>query len=622
MVKNECEKYKIKKRMVWSKTIMELRTLFMDDLSLLLSSVRLNLSDLSLAGICYSSPSRASRDTKNGRLRGILVFSDLFILISKRLLFFLGLELVMLEWESYFQDPKAKPHHSITTQKMILEHCDRRFASPASSTHKASLLDSEEKTLTSKQDATISCGLVLPLKESTDSSSVADESDILTSLSSVSSMGSIGILSSNPSDSSSPHESIVVQLHRQSSGISSLVESTETPITAYQAPESSASTQEAVPKILVTKEAVESIHHLDGAEESQDVSINTFELLNLTLSVLENLCCRDVSSCDTTLTMKTAGQLIDIIVCMKDEQTKDVNTEEFEDIYCTWDISSSIAAQLSMLRTVFFFLYTTFRNPKSAKQLVRSSYVKNLVALVENAVSNATFTAVQLEELAEEIEHLSPKLPSGCQSECLVKSALCKRFHSVLFFSYSLQGLLSYLCSSLQFGTLINSSLLALSRELLDQFALNDGFEHVISAVLKMEDMMVTSSGVRKGPGSESIVIPPIPQAIRDVPNVSIFHMLSVIGKVISLVKKGKSYCRGEVEIPTRRKSEESYLMFQPPVDLMTSDVEESSESAGDMEMENDKRSRSLGKSVRHVVLICSVCMRYFISSSVDCVPR
>lgn len=503
---------------------------------------------------------------------------------------------MMLEWESYFQDPKTKPHHSITTQKMILEHCDHRFATPISSADQATLLDSAEKTLTSKQDALTSCGLVLPLRESTDSaSSVADESDILTSLSSVSSMGSMGIFSSNPSDSSSNHDSTVLQLHRQSSGISSLVESTETPITAYQAPDSYTATQDTVPKILVTKEAVERVHHLHGAEESQDVNINTLELLNLMLSVLENLCCRDVSSCDTNLTMKTAGQLINIIFCLKGGQS---STEELGEIDCAWDTSSSVAAQLSILRTVFFFLYTTFRNPKSAKQLVRSSYVKNLVDVVENAASNAICTAEQLEELAEEIDHLSPKRSSECQSELLAKSALWKRFHSILLFSYSLQGLLSFLCSSLQFGTLINSSLLALSRELLDQFAFNDGFEHVISAVLKMEDMMVTSSGGRKGPGSESIVIPSIPQAIRDVPTINIFHVLSVIGKMISLVKKGKSFCRGEVEVPTRRKSEESYLQFQPPVDLMTSDVEESSESAGDMELENDKRSRTLGKSV------------------------
>lgn len=457
---------------------------------------------------------------------------------------------VKLDYDNYFQDPKSKPHHVTVVQELILKHCSHHAL------HNKQVFNFDTKNSLDKNQEP---ALTVPSQDHTDSST--EESDILTS---ISSMGSMGLHSSN--------EETTLELHRQSSGISSLLENTDIPTPFEKTPINQGTPtetgQETPSEIIVSDDTA-----TPCAETYQDVSINSFELLLLMLTVLENLCCRDSSSYDTSLTVKTCGQLIDLIACLHEE-----NKDE-QDLEVVWDLVSTISVRLFLLRTVYFFMYATFRNPKSAKQLVKSSYVTKLVEFVENEIPSATMTAKQAEDLMNEL----PPANNSC---------LWQKFHHVLFVSLAFRGLVVFISSCLQFGSLINSSLLALSREFLEQFTNSGGFHHLVTIALKYEELEVALHSERLPDNQLSVVA----VVIRTLPKDTTLHVLSLAGKLISLLKRGKIHCRGEVDSPNNRKSIGSYLQFQPPSDSMTSDVDESSESAGDMENENERRSRDIGK--------------------------
>lgn len=563
-----------------------------------------------------------------------------------------------LDYENYFQDSKCKPHHSSKVHELILRHCS---------------YIAKTRTFTFDSKNIVESTPIPSIHDQTDSSSVTESSDMLTS---ISSMGSAAIYSSTDE---------TVELHRQSSGFSSLLDNTEvsTALTSFEktpseewSPNYDASTNELTPtgqqtdigKLLSegtltsewtltcekspltneqtpiieetpshegahtskrtptsqeystgqtsasdkwcattpTSEETPTIKERSSGEEptseivmnddtptpravlqsSKDISIDTFELLMLMLTVLENLCCREASSYDTTLTIKTSGQLIDLIDNMHDKKGDDGDGDH-EDFEVLWDLVASIIARLSILRTVLFFLFATFRNPKSAKQLVRNNYVSKLVGFVDHELPSALLTSEQLSELV-----------SSVSSER--SSSLWKTFSHIVYISLAFRGLLTFQTSCLQFGSLINSTLLALSRELLEQFSLADGFDYLATIALKCEEMHL--------PGSHSdSKMTSLASAVKMLPRDTTLHVLSLAGKIISLLKKSKLNCKAEADVVPRRKSVDSYLQFQPPSELMTSDVDESSESAGDMESENDKQSRNLGKLIvcLHNVVFC-----------------
>ncbi|XP_048586036.1 lysosomal-trafficking regulator isoform X2 [Nematostella vectensis] len=470
------------------------------------------------------------------------------------------LDLAMTEWDNYFQDPKTTPYHAILANALMMEHLKTRYTSHMRST--TSTPDppkSRAQTLTQELVSPPNGRNLKERREDRDSSTAGD-SDGLTS---ISSMGSTSLQSSNVSDNYNVPNLLELELQQQSSGISSAVGSLETSLGAlFDEPEFS---------ITPGKDLMEMAKEL--------FEVNTFQLLLLVLTILEKLCCREMSNQDASLILQTSGQLIDLVVCLSGANCPRLISEELE-VECTWDVSTATAALLSILRGVFALLYAACRNSKSAKQLAKSAYIKTLVNVVEDLTSRLNFSAKHFDELTEEIEAYdfssSDSLPDDLHS-----LPHWIRFQPLLCLVHSIQGLLTFLCSALHFGTLVNSSVVAFMRELLEHFSTNSGFDTTVSVISKVEELLVASCKV-----PEKVNAPSPAQTLRSLPRVSLCYILSNLGKVVSLIKKGKTNCRAGTGIPLQRKSQTSSVSPLVQFEGVTSEMEESSESAGDMEGE------------------------------------
>ena len=317
-------------------------------------------------------------------------------------------------------------------------------------------------------------------------------------------------------------------------------------------------------------------------------SISGFDLLLLILSVLENLTGSQRSIHDAALLMHCSGQLINVAYVLGSATSK--ASHSAEEIFCEWGASAVAAAQWMMLRTVYAVLYKACRSPKSAKQLARSSYIRKVLEVIQNALGK--------EDSVQRFEILPTAVKASSDKESrdvFSNRELCAEFYQLLCLASSLDGLMSFLVGCLHYGILVNSSLLMLSEELYQQFATNDGVSLVQKLVLRLEELSTLATETvgaipSEDPGDAH-------RRLETSPSKAITRVLSTIAKIVMLLKKGKRHCRTSSE-HDRKKTGSLHppcLSEEVASDLCTSDVGESSESTGDMEAESERRRVASG---------------------------
>ena len=329
-------------------------------------------------------------------------------------------------------------------------------------------------------------------------------------------------------------------------------------------------------------------------------SINNFQLSLLLVSTLENLTCQSSSSLqDSDLLMHTSGQLIDLLYSLSD--AKDHSGEAL----CEWDPAAATAIQLIMLRTVFAILYTACRNPKAAKQLSKTSYVQKLLEVISGGCLDKEFlTTLQHIELAKLVTKAGDR---GKDLESKLScSDLWRTFQQELVLGCFLQGLLLFVMTCIHYGTLINSTVFVLCHEIFERFSSNGGFEFVAILLLKLDDVYSQEVSSESKDGqldrqstSSSSTARRIEQYPRNLAN----RMVRNLGRMISMLKKGKSGCKSSRDVIARKSSVVSSGWPVVPEDdfetgmvyPQSSEVEESSESAADMEYEKAKQDQFPG---------------------------
>lgn len=349
-------------------------------------------------------------------------------------------------------------------------------------------------------------------------------------------------------------------------------------------------------------------HGVDGGEDNvvhaslaAHPCINNFQLSLLLISTLENLTCHSSSSLnDSDLLMHTSGQLIDILCTLSDAKHNSV------EVLCEWEAAAVTAVHLVMLRTVFAILYTACRNPKAAKQLSKTSYVRKLLEVVSEGCLDKDFaTTLQHVELAKLVSNVGD---DGRELDSKLSSSdLWRKFQHELLLGCSLQGLLLFVMTCIHYGTLINSTLFVLCHEIFEQFSSNAGFEFVVILLLKLDEIYSQEASLESKDDKLDWQITSSARRIEQYPKNLSNRIVRNLGKMITMLKKGKSCCRGSRELSGRKSSvvasgwpvaqEDGYEMCS--VYPQSSEVEESSESAADMEFEKEKQDQFSG--IQHV---------------------
>ena len=275
------------------------------------------------------------------------------------------------------------------------------------------------------------------------------------------------------------------------------------------------------------------------------------------------------------------------------------------EVLCKWDPAAAIAVQLVILRTVFAILYTACRNPKAAKQLSKTSYVQKLLEVISGGCLDKEFLTtlqhIELSKLVNEAGDHGRDLESK-----LSCSDLWRTFQQELLPGCFLQGLLLFVMTCIHYGTLINSTLFVLCHEIFEQFSSNGGFEFVAILLQKLDEVYSPEVNPDGKNGqldwqvtSSSSYSRKIEQYPRNLAN----RMVRNLGRMISMLKKGKSCCKSSRDVVVRKSSVVSYGwpvvqeddfeagVVYPP----SSEVEESSESAADMEYEKAKQDQFPG---------------------------
>ena len=327
--------------------------------------------------------------------------------------------------------------------------------------------------------------------------------------------------------------------------------------------------------------------------------INNFQLSLLLVSTLENLTCQGSSSLhDSDLLMHTSGQLIDILYTLSD--AKDNSIEAL----CEWDPAAVTAIHLAMLRTVFAILYTACRNPKAAKQLSKTTYVRKLLEVVSEGCLDKDFlTTLQHVELAKLVSEGSGR---GREFESkLTSSDLWRSFQHELLLGCLLQGLLLFVMTCIHYGTVINSTVFVLCHEIFEQFSSNGGFEFLAILLLKLDEIYSQEMTLENKDNKTDWQLTSSARKIEQYPRNLTNRIVRNLGKMISMLKKGKSCCNCSREPCNRRTSVVSSgwpVVQEGAFDIygvypQSSEVEESSESAADMEYEKEKQDQFLGIS-------------------------
>ena len=350
------------------------------------------------------------------------------------------------------------------------------------------------------------------------------------------------------------------------------------------------------------------VHSSFPTISSSHPCINNFQLSLLLVATLENLTCYStVSLDDCDLLMHTSGQLIDIVYSLSDAKDKSV------DVLCEWEPAAVTAVHLVILRTVFSILYTACRNPKAAKQLSKTSYVQKLLEVISGGSLEKEFlTTVQHFELAKlvsEIGDNEKELDSKLSS-----SDLWRGFQNELLLGCSLQGLLLFVMTCIHYGTLVNSTLFVLCHEILEQFSSSGGFDFLVILLLKLDEVYSQDLSLESKGNKLDCPLTSSARKIEQYPRNLSNRIVRNLGKMISMLKKGKTCCKSSRELSGRNSSvvasgkpvaqEDIYEMCG--VYLQSSEVEESSESAADMEFEKQKQD-----------LLSGICELEFTNSTV-----
>ena len=494
--------------------------------------------------------------------------------------YFLGLDLIFADFDELWWDSKSTSRHNSIVKNMILLSSQDPVDSNVNSSHlQKQGHDIDKEPLKSAEDVIErddqSLGFPFSVKGKSESPNTTEESDTFTSLTSVTDIDSI--LSTNISECSDVEISST-----QTNGAKPPCSGPLNHVTEVK--------EDNVPQSSLTAENV----------TGSDYSINNFQLPLLLVSTLENLTCQSSSSLqDSDLLMHTSGQLINILCTLSD--AKDHSGE----VVCEWDPAAATAIQLVLVRTIFAILYTACRNPKAAKQLSKTSYVQKLLEVISGGCLDKEFlTTLQHIELAKLVTEAGYH---GRDFESKLScSDLWRTFQQELLLGCFLQGLLLFVMTCIHYGTLINSTLFVLCHEIFEQFLSNGGFEFVAILLLKLDEVysLELSSESKDGQldwqlTSSSSSARRIEQYPRNLAN----RMVRNLGRMISMLKKGKSCCKISRDVVARKSS---VVAFGWPVVLeddyemgmvypQSSEVEESSESAADMEFEKAKQDQFSG---------------------------
>lgn len=488
---------------------------------------------------------------------------------------------MLADFEDYYRDSKGTSFHANLAKEMTLDLCFKdpyqRFMPKGGEAGDLPLNIADLKTESDHAD--IPC---LP-KCRTESSSTTEDSDMRTSLTSVT---DIDTTSANVSECSD-------------SDIGRSVVTT---------PKFSHAIRQSIPRNVPVQEHTDDDREHTAAHSSLAIHkgghscVSNFQLSLLLVSTLENLTCQSSSSLhDPDLLMHTSGQLIEILHTLSTAKERHVN-EGNADVLCNWEPASLVAVQLVITRTVFAILYTACRNSKAAKQLSKSLYVEKLVKVTSAGCLDKEFLSThQHSELAKLFVKVSDR---GKMLESKLSSSyLWRTFQSELLLGCSLQGLVLFVTTCLHHGTVINSSLSVLCLEIFEQFSSKGAFESLAILLLKLDEVHPPelSSEDKSDEVDRQIASPA--RRIEQFPKNLSKKIVRSFGKMISMLKKGKRCCKSNRELSSRKNSvvrprcpvvhEDDFPMCKGYP--QSSEVEESSESAADMEFESERQDQFLG---------------------------
>ena len=420
--------------------------------------------------------------------------------------------------------------------------------------------------------------LLLSVKSRTESPNTTEDSDVFTSVTSVTDLDSA--LSTNISESSDP-------------------EIPSSDVTAYTCSGTKNETELSIlGSTTVVPDVDEHAVHTDSclsAISSSHCSINNFELSILLLATLENLTCHgSVSLSDCNLLTHTSGQLIDIVLSLSDAKNKS------PEVFCEWELGAATSVHLATLRTVFSILCTTCRNPKAAKQLAKTSYVQKLLEVIEDGCLDKEFlTAIEHFELAKLVAGISDK--ENELNPKLLASDLWSGFQNELLLGCSLHGLLLFVMTCIHYGTLVNSTLYVLCHDIFEQFSSSRGFEFLVTLLLKLDEVYSHEIDFESRGNDMDFRLKSFSQRIEQYPRSLSNRVVKNLGKMISMLKKSKTCCRREAGSRKTSVVSSGNLVTQNDVHEMcgvylpTSEIEESSESAADMEHEKERQDQLPG---------------------------
>ena len=498
--------------------------------------------------------------------------------------------MVLTDFDEYCRDSKSTSSHANLAKKMIVDlrlMGHYRSCTPVETGRTIPIPQEQEHLIDEKNlktpDVLAERGhndVLFSTQGTTESPNTTEDSDILTSLTSVTDLDSTSTNASECSDMESVND-FTIKYNKATALLKSPGDSID---------ENDFKSQKLRPVLSSETPASEG-----------NPCINSFQLSVLLVSTLENLTCQSSSSLhDPNLLMETCGQLIEILHLLGDAK------ENSDDVLCNWEPGALIAVQLVILRTVFAILYATCKNPKAAKQLSKSVYVGKLVELISEGCLDKEFLSVQQHyELAKLVASTASERDKGSFSK-LSSLFLWKTFQQELLLGCSLQGLLLFLTACLYHGTVINPTLFVLCQEIFEQFSSRGGFESVAILLIKLDEIYSEELNLEDKDGEKGgKIASPAWRIEQHAKNLS-RKMVKSLGKMVSVLKKGKSCCKTSRELSSRKNSlaglgrpviqEDDYVMCETYP--QSSEVEESSESAADMESESQKQDQFSGTNL------------------------
>lgn len=489
-----------------------------------------------------------------------------------------GLELIFADFDDHWWDTKSTSCHTNFVKDKILrpfqDHLELKINSSLPQ-HEGTEADELVNAGKAQSDQV---ELLLSVKSRTESPNTTEDSDVFTSVTSVTDLDSA--LSTNISESSDP-------------------EIPSSDVTAYTCSGTKNETELSIlSSTTVVPDIDEHAVHTDSclsAISSSHCSINNFELSILLLATLENLTCHgSVSLSDCNLLMHTSGQLIDIVLSLSDAKNKS------PEVFCEWELGAATSVHLATLRTVFSILCTTCRNPKAAKQLAKTSYVQKLLEVIEDGCLDKEFlTAIEHFELAKLVAGISDK--ENELNPKLLASDLWSVFQNELLLGCSLHGLLLFVMTCIHYGTLVNSTLYVLCHDIFEQFSSSRGFEFLVTLLLKLDEVYSHEIDFESRGNDMDFRLKSFSQRIEQYPRTLSNRVVKNLGKMISMLKKSKTCCRREAGSRKTSVVSSGNLVTQNDVHEMcgvylpTSEIEESSESAADMEHEKERQDQLPG---------------------------